>query len=56
MINGRSILGITLARCGSKGVLKKNIIDINGKPLLQYTIDEPIDLKLAELMLFDRQI
>ena len=40
MINGKSVLAITLARGGSKGIPKKNIIDINGKPLLQYTVDE----------------
>ena len=40
MINGKSVLGITLARGGSKRVPRKNIIDINGKPLIQYTIDE----------------
>jgi CMP-N-acetylneuraminic acid synthetase len=40
MINDKSILAITLARGGSKGIPKKNIVDINGKPLLQYTIDE----------------
>ena len=40
MINDKSVLAITLARGGSKGVVKKNIVNINGKPLLQYTIDE----------------
>ena len=40
MINGKSVLGITLARGGSKRVPRKNIININGKPLIQYTIDE----------------
>ena len=40
MINGKSVLGITLARGGSKRVPRKNIIDINCKPLIQYTIDE----------------
>jgi len=34
------ILGVTLARGGSKGIPRKNIADINGKPLLQYTVDE----------------
>ena len=34
MINGKSVLGITLARGGSKRVPKKNIKDINGKPLI----------------------
>ena len=40
MINEKSVLGITLARGGSKRVPRKNMKDINGKPLLQYTIDE----------------
>tara|TARA_Y100000593_G_scaffold93937_1_gene190702 strand:- start:1609 stop:2292 length:684 start_codon:yes stop_codon:yes gene_type:complete len=40
MINGKSVLAITLARGGSKSVIKKNIVDLNGKPLLQYTTDE----------------
>lgn len=35
-----NILGITLARGGSKGVKNKNIKDLCGKPLIQYTIDE----------------
>ena len=40
MINNKSVLAITLARGGSKGVIKKNITNLNGKPLLQYTTDE----------------
>jgi len=40
MIGDKKVLAITLARGGSKRVPKKNIADINGKPLLQYTIDE----------------
>ena len=40
MINGKKILAITLARGGSKKVKKKNIVEICGKPLLQYTTDE----------------
>lgn len=34
------ILAIIPARAGSKGVKNKNIIDLCGKPLIQYTIDE----------------
>ena len=30
---------VILARGGSKGIPKKNIIDINGKPLIQYAIE-----------------
>jgi len=40
MINNKKILAITLARGGSSRIKNKNIADICGKPLLQYTIDE----------------
>jgi len=40
MINGNKVMGLTLARGGSKRVPRKNVIDVNGKPLIQYTIDE----------------
>ena len=40
MLEGKKILALTLARGGSKRVPRKNIIKINGKPLIQYTIDE----------------
>jgi len=40
MINYRKVLAITLARGGSKSIPNKNIVDINGKPLIQYTTDE----------------
>lgn len=40
MINGKTVLSITLARGGSKKIPKKNITIIQGKPLLQYTVDE----------------
>ena len=40
MISGKKVMGITLARGGSKGIPRKNVIDVNGKPLIQYTIDE----------------
>jgi N-acylneuraminate cytidylyltransferase/CMP-N,N'-diacetyllegionaminic acid synthase len=33
------VLAIIPARGGSKGIPKKNIIDLNDKPLIQYTID-----------------
>ena len=40
MINDKKVLAITLARGGSKRVPKKNIADINGKPLIEYTFSE----------------
>ena len=36
----KNILGITLARGGSKGIKNKNIVKIIGKPLIYYTIKE----------------
>lgn len=40
------ILGITLARGGSKGVKNKNIRKLCGKPLIEYTISEAQKSKL----------
>ena len=40
MVKGKTVLAITLVRGGSKSIPKKNIAPINGKPLLEYTIDE----------------
>lgn len=40
-----NILGITLARGGSKGIKKKNIRLINNKPLISYTIKEALRSK-----------
>lgn len=40
------ILGLTLARGGSKSVLKKNIKPIAGIPLIGYTISEALKSKL----------
>lgn len=39
MIKGKRVLGITLARGGSKSVYKKNIRILAGKPLIAYTIE-----------------
>jgi len=44
--NSNNILGIIPARGGSKGVPKKNIRKINGKPLIYYTIAESQKSKL----------
>jgi D-3-phosphoglycerate dehydrogenase len=37
------VLGVTLARGGSKGIPRKNIIDLAGKPLIAYTIEAALD-------------
>ena len=39
------ILGVTLARGGSKGVKNKNIRNFNGKPLIYHTIKEALKVK-----------
>jgi len=44
------ILAIVPARCGSKGIPFKNIVDVCGKPLIQYTIDIAIQLKKDGLL------
>ena len=39
MIDGKSVLGLITARGGSKGVPGKNIYRVNGRPLIQWSID-----------------
>ncbi len=39
MLNGKKIIAVIPARGGSKRIPRKNIININGKPLLAYTIE-----------------
>jgi CMP-N,N'-diacetyllegionaminic acid synthase len=39
MINGKEILGIIPARGGSKGIPRKNIRELAGKPLIAWTIE-----------------
>ena len=38
MINNKRIVGVILARGGSKGLPGKNIIDLGGKPLIAWTV------------------
>lgn len=40
MIDGKRVLGLIPARGGSKGIKNKNIIEVNGLPLIAYTIIE----------------
>ena len=41
-------VSVILARGGSKGIPKKNIIDIDGKPLIAYAIQSSINSKVSE--------
>jgi len=45
------IAGIIPARKGSKGITNKNMLELNGKPLIQYTIEESLKSKLDEIYL-----
>lgn len=40
MYNNKKILGLILARGGSKSIPKKNIKDLDGKPLIAHTIEK----------------
>ncbi len=42
------ILGVIPARGGSKGVKDKNILDLNGKPLIGYTIEVALASELLD--------
>ncbi len=39
MVSGRKILTVIPARGGSKGIKRKNIRDLNGRPLIYYAIE-----------------
>jgi N-acylneuraminate cytidylyltransferase len=40
LYNGKSILAVIPARGGSKGLIRKNLCDLAGKPLIAWTIEE----------------
>lgn len=49
------VLGITPARGGSKGVPRKNIKELNGKPLLQYTTEAAQNCRLIDRYLINTE-
>lgn len=48
MYNDKKILAIIPARAGSKGIKDKNIIDLNGKPLIAYSIEQGLESKYVD--------
>ena len=48
MITDKNILGIITARGGSKGLPKKNILPLNGKPLIAWTIESALKSKYLD--------
>ncbi|RNB53840.1 acylneuraminate cytidylyltransferase family protein [Brevibacillus gelatini] len=51
MIGNKSVLAIIPARGGSKGVPRKNIRDLAGKPLIAWTIEEAIKSKYIDRLI-----
>lgn len=39
MVNSKTILALITARGGSKGIPRKNLVDLGGKPLIAWTIE-----------------
>lgn len=48
MYQNKRILAVIPARGGSKGIPGKNIIDLYGKPLIQYSIDAALNSKYID--------
>ena len=48
MIKSKKILGLVIARAGSKGLANKNIKKFKGKPLVQWTLDAAKKSKLLD--------
>jgi len=48
MIKGKRILGVITARGGSKSIPKKNIVNLNGRPLIAYAIKAIRESKLVD--------
>lgn len=55
MINGRSILAIIPARGGSKGIPRKNIKSLAGKPLVAWTIEEAKKSKYIDRLILSSE-
>jgi len=49
MIAGKKVLSVITARAGSKGIKNKNVRDLVGKPLIQWSIDASVDSKYIDL-------
>jgi len=55
MIQGKTILAIIPARGGSKGIPKKNIIMMAGKPLIAWTIEEAKKSKYIDRLILSSE-
>lgn len=55
MINNKTVLAIIPARGGSKGVLRKNIREVGGKPLIAWTIEEAKKSKYIDRLILSSE-
>ena len=55
MIEGNTLLAIIPARGGSKGVLRKNIREVAGKPLIAWTIEEAKSSKYVDRVILSSE-
>ena len=51
MINNKSVLSIIPARGGSKGLPDKNILDLRGKPLISWSIEQALSSEYIDTVL-----
>ena len=51
MYNGKRILAVIPARGGSKGIPRKNIRMLGGKPLIAYSIETALSSKFVDTVL-----
>lgn len=55
MINNKSVLAIIPARGGSKGVFKKNIRQVGGKPLIAWSITEAMKSRYIDKLILSSE-
>ena len=48
MINNKVVCSLIPARGGSKGIPRKNMVEINNKPLITYTIQASLNSKYID--------
>ncbi|MBU0681150.1 MAG: acylneuraminate cytidylyltransferase family protein [Proteobacteria bacterium] len=55
MIDGKKVLAIIPARGGSKGLPRKNLLEVNGKPLLAWTITEGLKSRFIDRLILSSE-
>lgn len=55
MIDGKKVLAIIPARGGSKGLPRKNLLEVGGKPLLAWTIIEGLKSRLIDRLILSSE-